>query len=207
MRALIAAALVASMGAAAAGGAETAGDGQHLDMTIYANGLALVHDTRPAALAAGVNRLAFPGVSPKMIADSAVIAGGEGLTVTAVDYDFDLLTPDALLRHALGREVGVVRTNPKTGEETTERATVLGVDGGVVLRYRDRIETGVPGRVVFDAVPDGLHSQPALVASVHAEAAREERIDLSYLTTGLSWRADYVVVADDGADEWRRRRR
>lgn len=199
MRALVAAALVAltaAAGAVVAG--ETASDSRRLDLTIYANGLALVRDSRPAALAAGVNRLAFAGVSPKMIADSALVAGGDGLSVTAVDYDFDLLTPDALLRRAVGQEVGVVRTNPTGGEETTEPATVLSVDGGVVLRYRDRVETGVPGRLVFDAVPDGLHPQPTLVASIHAEDAREARIDLSYLTGGLSWRADYVAVVADG---------
>lgn len=202
MRSLIAAALVASTAAAgAAAGAETASDGQRLDVTVYANGLALVRDSRPATLAAGINRFAFDGVSRRMIADSAVISGGEALTLTGVDYDFDLLTPDALLRRALGQEVGVVRTNPTTGEETTERASVLGVDGGVVLRYRDRIETGVPGRLVFDAVPDGLHPRPALVASVHVEAASESRIELSYLTTGLSWRADYVAVIDDGGND------
>lgn len=210
MRAFVAAVLIASTAAASAGELDMAATGRSgLDVTVYANGLALVRDTRPAALAGGVNRLAFTGVSPKMIADSAVVDGGGdsggdgggGLTVTAVDYDFDLLTPDALLRRALGQEVGVVRTNPTSGEETTERATVLGVDGGVVLRYRDRIETGVPGRLVFDAVPDGLHPRPALVATVHTEAARESPIALSYLTTGLSWRADYVAVIDDGGDD------
>lgn len=197
--------LLVAIGGAESVAAETAvlsaEDRTELVLTIYGNGLALIRDRREALLGGEESRLAFAGVSPKMIASSARVSGA-GLNVVALDYDFDLLTPQALLRRSLGHEVGVVRTHPTTGEETVERARVLSVEGGVVLRYRDRIESGVPGRLVFDAVPPDLHPLPTLVATVDgSEAGSKQRpIELSYLTEGLSWRADYALMLDESGE-------
>lgn len=200
MRRIAAAVLVASTTAAAAADVDLpAQDRGALDITIYANGLALIRDGRSATLAAGSNRLAFPDVSRQMLPESAIVSG-EGLTVNAIDYDAASLSAEALVRRHVGREVGVVRVNPTTGEETVERATILSAEAGVVLRYRDRIETGVPGRLVFDAVPDGLHPTSTLVATVHTEDASERPVDLGYLTTGLDWRPDYVATLRDGGN-------
>ncbi len=169
-----------------------------LDATIYSNGLALIRDRRAVDLAAGASRLALADVSPRMVPSSLRIAADD-LTVAAVDYDFDVMSGEALLRRAVGEEVGVVRTHPTTGEDRVERATVLSIANGVVLRYRDRIETGVPGRLVFDSVPDDLRAEPALVASVFAGAAGARPLELSYLAEGLTWRADYVLIVDAAA--------
>ncbi len=170
-----------------------------LELTIYANGLAVVHDRRRATLVAGSNRLAFPDVSRQMIPESAIVSGDE-LTVNIIDYDFATLSPDALVRRHVGREVGVVRVNPTTAEETVERATILSADPGIVLRYRDRIETGVPGRLIFDAVPEDLRPTPTLLATASTPTRLGEGdVALTYLTLGLAWQADYVAVLDEAA--------
>ncbi|MCU0892967.1 MAG: DUF4139 domain-containing protein [Rhodospirillales bacterium] len=194
MRRLAAALLAASTASAATAGEVDlpVGDRQALDVTIYAGGLALIRDSRKAVVTGGANRLAFPDVSRQLIVDSAVVSG-EGLTVNALDYQGATLGADALVRSHVGHEVGVVRINPATGEETVERATILSADPGIVLRYRDRIETEVPGRLVFDAVPEDLRPASTLIATVHAEDASERPVGLAYLTTGLDWRADYVA--------------
>jgi hypothetical protein len=170
-----------------------------LTVTVYGGGLALVRDLRAAVLKQGGNRLAFEDVSRQMIPSSAVLRSGAGVRVAAIDYDFDLLTPEALLRRSVGREVEVVRTHPTTGEDTVENATLLGAEGGVVLRYRDRVEIGMPGRLVFRHLPEDLHPLPSLVASVNSDAAARRELELSYLTTGLSWQADYAVELDEAA--------
>jgi hypothetical protein len=168
-----------------------------LAVTIYGGGLALVRDQRAAVLKQGGNRLAFEGVSRQMIPSSAVLGSGAGVRVAEIDYDFDLLTPEALLRRSVGHEVEVVRTHPTTGEDTVETATLLGAEGGVVLRYRDRVEIGMPGRLVFKHLPEDLRPLPSLVAGVDSDAAGRRELELSYLTTGLSWQADYVVALDE----------
>jgi len=76
---------------------------------------------------------------------------------------------------------------------------VLSTNNGVVLKFADRIETGVPGRLAFSVVPDTLRDKPTLVISLINAKAGPQNLELSYLTGGLSWRADYVAElnADD----------
>ena len=171
-----------------------------LDITLYGNGLALITDQRPVSVAAGVNHFVFDGVTRRMVPSSALISTNLDIQVLAMTYDTDLLTRQALLTRAVGTEVGVVRTHPETGEETLEGAELLSVEGGdVILRYRDRIETEVPGRLVFPDVPADLRAEPALSATVRAPAAADGHLTLSYLSEGMSWQADYAIVLDDDA--------
>jgi len=97
--------------------------------------------------------------------------------------------------------VKIVRTNPGDGKETTETATVLAANEGVVLKIGDRIEVlrddGVPTRVIFDKVPETLRARPTLSVTVEADKAGSRPTTLSYLTTGLSWKADYVAMFDE----------
>jgi hypothetical protein len=64
---------------------------------------------------------------------------------------------------------------------------------GLVLQVGDRIETGVPGRIVFDSVPPKLRDRPTLVTELHASLPGPRAVELSYLSGGLSWQADYVA--------------
>lgn len=171
-----------------------------LAITIYSNGLALIHDQRTITVEPGRQRLKLAGVSREIIPSSAFVSADRPIDVISIDYRFDLLTPAALLERSVGETVGVIRTHPVTGEETAEQATVLSVQDGVVLRYRDRIETGVPGRLVFDTVPEDLHPQPTLSTTIVSDAGGPLALDLGYLTAGLAWEADYVLEVDEAAE-------
>ena len=168
-----------------------------LAITIYGNDFGLVNDRRAVTLERGRNHLSFVGVSREIIPSSAFVSADKPAHVLSLDYRFDLLTPAALLERSVGETVGVIRTHPTTGEENVEPAEVLSVQDGIVLRYRDRIETGVPGRLVFDAVPQGLHPQPTLIGTIVSDTGGPLTLDLGYLTTGLAWEADYIVEVDE----------
>ena len=149
-----------------------------LAITIYGNDLGLVNDRRTVTVEPGRNRLDLAGVSRQIIPSSAFVSADQPIDVISVDYQFDLLTPTALLERSTGETVGVIRTHPTSGEETVEQATVLSVQDGIVLRYRDRIETGIPGRLVFDTVPEDLHPQPTLSTAIFREAGGPLLLDL-----------------------------
>ena len=78
-------------------------------------------------------------------------------------------------------------------------AEVLSVTGGVVLKIGDRIETQLPGRIIYDQVPVNLRARPTLVLKLDSEIAGSKQVELDYLTGGLGWKADYV--ASLSADE------
>ncbi|MEE8534588.1 MAG: DUF4139 domain-containing protein [Kiloniellales bacterium] len=105
-----------------------------------------------------------------------------------------------MLEAAVGKNVRIVRTHPETGEETLIDARLLGASEGPVLQVGDRIETGLPDRIVFDRLPEGLRERPTLVASVDSARAGETELELSYLTGGLSWAADYVAELNPAED-------
>ncbi|HEY4161973.1 MAG TPA: DUF4139 domain-containing protein, partial [Dongiaceae bacterium] len=170
-------------------------------VTIYNQDLALIRDNRKVDLKAGENDIAFVDVSAAIRPETALLtAAGGGLTVTEQNFDFDLLTPQKLLEKSVGSTIRVFRTNPTTGADTSEDAKVLSVTNDMaVLQIGDRIETAIPGRLVFSSVPANLRARPTLVTKAISERAGPTNIALSYLSRGLSWQADYV--ASLSADE------
>lgn len=184
----------------------TLADQQSVAVTIYNESLALIKDQRRVTLEAGRNRLALREVSGRMRPETALLRSVShtgSLRLLEQNFDFDLLTPAKLLEKYVGRDVRIVRTHPTTGVETVETATVLAATGGVVLRLGDRIETGLPGRIVYDGVPANLRDKPTLVTELDAARAGAQQLELSYLTGGLSWKADYVAelsAADNALD-------
>ena len=181
-------------------------DQRSVAVTIYNENLALVKDQRKIQFAGGQNTLAFRDVSARMRPETALLRSLTSpgkLTVLEQNFDFDLLTPQKLLDKYVGRNVSIVRTNPATGAETTEQAQVLAANNGVVMKIGDRIETGIPGRIVYPDVPDNLRDRPTLVMSLNNAGAAQQEVELSYLTGGLAWKADYVAelsAADDRLD-------
>jgi hypothetical protein len=184
----------------------TLADQQEVAVTIYNDNLALVKDVRKVPLKAGVSALAFRDVSARMRAETALmrsLSSPGALRVQEQNFDFDLLTPQKMLEKYVGKQVKVVRTHPTTGAETVETATVLSANNGVVLQIGQRIETGVPGRLVFDDVPPNLRDRPTLVMNLQNTGPAQQDVELSYLTGGLSWKTDYVVelnAAEDALD-------
>lgn len=173
----------------------TLDDQKALAVTVYNGDLALVKDTRDVTLPAGESVLELRDVSAQIRPETALlrVAKGNPISLLEQNFDFDLLTPAKLLEKYVGREVRVVRSNPTTGADSTETATVLAAGEGVVLKIGDRIETGLPGRLVFDVVPDNLRDRPTLAVTVASDGAGPRALELSYLTGGLTWQADYVA--------------
>ena len=184
----------------------TLADQREVAVTIYNENLALVKDQRRVQLKPGASALAFRDVSARLRPETALlrsISAPGSLNVLEQNFDFDLLTPQKMLEKYVGQTVNVVRTNPATGAETTEVATVLSANNGVVLQIGQRIETGIPGRLVFGSVPANLRDRPTLVMSLDNTGNAAQDVELSYLTGGLAWKADYVVelnAADDKLD-------
>jgi hypothetical protein len=178
----------------------TLNDQQSVAVTIYNQDLALVKDTRKVTIKAGLNALALRDVSAQMRPETALlrsINAPGSLTLLEQNFDFDLLTPQKMLEKYVGKTVGIVKTNPTTGVETTEQATVLAANNGVVLKVGNRVETGLPGRIVYDDLPANLRDRPTLVTQIINKGATNQTVELSYLTGGLGWKADYVAELSD----------
>jgi hypothetical protein len=192
------------------GAAPETGPEPQLSITVYSSNLALVQDIRHMDVPGGRTRLEFKDVSAA-IRPETVALSGKGLSVVEQNFDYDLLTPAKMMEKAVGRQIQIIRTNPATGAQVAETATVLSVNDGVVLKVGNHIEVlrddGIPTRVVFSSIPENLRARPTLSVTVEAAGAGPRDVTLSYLTTGLGWKADYVALYDEkastiGVDGW-----
>lgn len=180
----------------------TSADRQQINLTIYNGGSSLVHDRRSVTLTPGTNAVAWRDVSGNMDATSAILDDLTTPGATQVleqNFDFDLLKPSTLLDKYVGKTVTVVHEKPRAGQPASESATLLADNDGVVLKYADRIESGLyDSHIVFPSIPENLRDQPTLVLALESRKGGAHDMDLSYMTGGLGWSADYVgVVSPD----------
>ncbi len=171
-----------------------------LTLTIYGDGRALVEDERTVSFDFGDQVITLPGVSSAILPQSVTVKSTQ-MDILEQNFDFDLLTPAKLMEKAVGHYVDIVRINPATGEEETQRAKILSVNNGVVMQVGNKIEVlrddKVPTRVIFPEVPDNLKASPTLSLRVDSKRPGRRGLNLSYLTSGINWSADYVAMFDE----------
>jgi hypothetical protein len=169
-----------------------------LELTVYESDLALIKDRRAIRAPRAEAIFAFPGVSASLRSETALLSvlDGDPWQIDEQTFDFNIASPQVLLERAVGQEVTIMTLNPATGRETAERARLLSINGGPLFEIAGKIHTQVPGRIVFDGMPAGLRTTPTLLVTAKVDPNREVLAELSYLSGGLSWRADYVADFD-----------
>jgi hypothetical protein len=184
----------------------TLADQRRVNVTIYNSNLALVHDRRHISLHKGENRIAWRDVSANLDGTSSLVQSLTSpgtVSLLEQNFDFDLLKPSALLEKAVGHTVIVVRDLPRPGQKPREEAKLLSTTEGLILQYPDRIETslGPYERIVYSSLPPNLRDRPTLVLDLASARESAEDIDLSYLTSGLGWHAEYVGQVSPNEDK------
>lgn len=174
-----------------------------VSLAIYNQGRALVQDRRMFILSEGLNVINFSDVAAGILPASVTfnsLTAPEDTYVLEQNYIFDLVNSGALLQRYLDQRI-VITTN-----DGTEYAGQLlsGRNGEIILRDDD-------GRVTviwldnvrdlrFPELPGGLITRPTLRWLVQAGATGEQEIQLTYLTSGMNWAADYNVLLSPDND-------
>jgi hypothetical protein len=171
-----------------------------LMVTIYNGNLGLVKDTRETRLPAGMSEVQFADVAAQIDPTSVhlkSLTDPAGLRILEQNYEYDLLSAQKLLEKYVGKKVRLYQGNGSYLE-----ATLLSTDGPV-YDINGEIHMGHHGQLVFPSLPENLVSKPTLLWLLRNVATAPQRIEASYLTGGITWKADYVVIlnaADDRAD-------
>ncbi len=188
----------------APGSVSTGKDRVSSEITIYNVGLGLVKDRRSVALREGRNTLLFMDVASQLIPSSVVVraAGGDGdVSVLEQNYEYDLLSPSKLLEKYVGRTVRIRYRSPLTDREDEREAKVLAYnDGQAVLMIDNEVTFGLPGNFVFPEVPEDLIARPTLSWLLGSRSTGAKDLEALYLTNGMTWRADYVLLLAPGED-------
>jgi hypothetical protein len=171
--------------------------------TANPGGYALITETRTITIPAGESTLRFEGVAEGMFPETAIVTGLPG-GVREKNRDARLISPAGLVDAYLMRSVHLKRTNRRTGKVTEQDAILrAGPYGGVVLETSEGVEalgcSGLPERMLFDGVPDGLSAKPTLSVQTISDRAVTATVQLSYIAQGFDWSANYVAeVNEDG---------
>jgi hypothetical protein len=202
----LAALLASALSSAAPDKRSTAEQRKEVNITVYNGNYGLVREVREVELGTGALSLEFSDVAAQIQPETVhikALGNPQALSVLEQNYRFDLLTPQKLLEKHVGKQVKLLRWNEKLGRDESFDAKILSVVGGeTVVQMNGQITYGFPGRIAFGGVPENLMAKPTLVWLLDSRQPKQ-RLEVTYLTRSLNWKADYVLVvneADNGGD-------
>ena len=172
-------------------------DQQDMAVTIYNSNVGLVKDTRLIDFKPGIHELKFMDVAAKIDPTTVHIKSlinGSSLKVLEQNYEYDLLSPQKLLEKFVGQKVQLATINPETKKEEVVEATLLSTQGGNIFQVGDKIHIGHHGRILLSRIPENLIPQPTLVWMLENRLSKPQKLEASYLTSEINWKADYVAV-------------
>jgi hypothetical protein len=165
-------------------------------VTAYNQGTALIRDRRTFELAEGTNIIDFTDVASGIDATSVSfksLTDPDGTVVMEQNYVYDLVNSDALLQRYLDETIEVTTENAVfTGQLLSGRG------GDIILRDPNGevvvISSTSVVNIRFPDLPDGLITRPTLRWMVFSSQTGPQDVELTYLTSGITWTADYIVL-------------
>lgn len=166
-------------------------------LTVYNGDLCLVREVRRIDTRDGTFRLRYEdvtaGIDPTSVSMRAT--NGRALRIVEQNYEYDLLSRAKLMQKYVGRQVGY-----RTEEGRRGTATLLSAHEGFVYELDDKIVFELPGDIELQRLPSELSARPTLVWTLAGERNGEQEVDVSYLSSGIDWRADYVLALNERED-------
>ncbi|MCB9457349.1 MAG: hypothetical protein H6671_15290 [Anaerolineaceae bacterium] len=183
-----------------------------ISLAIYNKGTSLVRERRTVTLESGLNTLDITDVTAQIEATSVTFASLTDPTGTVVleqNFLFDLVNGASLLKRYLEAtiEVSVEDGTRFVGQLLAvpdEQLRRMGAaDDALILRQSDGqiayVHAGKIRDMRFPTLPDGLMTRPTLRWLLHSAQTGTQQVELTYLTGGLNWTADYnlLLAADN----------
>src|SRR5579872_2453458 len=215
----LAATLPASAGSAASG----------LALTLYNQEFAVVRQPIALDLQQGMNHIQYAETTAHLEPDSVMLRDPSGVHQVQIleqNYRNDPVTEARLLSAYEGREIdfevpGAGRTEIVKGkiirsgyvphynafqrygsQYQYQQISMAGDagDGSPIVEVDGQIRFGLPGRPVFPGLTADSLMKPTLDWLLRSDSAGKVNAELSYVTGGMTWSADYNAVAPETGD-------
>lgn len=169
--------------------------GEDVELTVYNQNIALVRDTRSFELEQGTNEVRFSDVASQIDPTSVhfrSLTDAEGTIVLEQNYEYDIVGSQKLLQKYVDQEIELVTEDGSEYQGTllsgADDIILQDADGGVTVIRLDKVQ-----RFNFPALPEGLITRPTLVWLLDAGQGGDQDVEVTYMTNGINWHADYVV--------------
>jgi len=181
-------------------------------LTIYNQNFAVVRDTVPLDLKAGVNEMHFAGVTAHVEPDSVILrdpAGKRSLQILEQNYRNDPVSQELLLSLFEGKTIEFQKERLK--DNTTVREIIWGkiirsgyVPGGrreePIIEVDGKLQFSLPGQPLFPTLGDDAILKPAFNWLLKSDKPGKFDAEVGYVTGGFTWEADYNLVAPEKGD-------
>jgi hypothetical protein len=199
-------------------------------LTIYNQNFAVVRDTIPLDLKAGINEVTFDGATVHLEPDSVMLRDPAGNPLQILEQNFrnDPVTQQLLLSLFEGRSIELFVREPNKPDRMVQgkiiRTGYVSHGGAAMQRYGNqyamnqmamanagaarqpiievdgKIQFGLPGEPVFPSLGDDTILKPRLSWKINSPKPLKTDAELGYITGGMSWQASYNVVAPEKGD-------
>ncbi|MDZ7339208.1 MAG: DUF4139 domain-containing protein [candidate division KSB1 bacterium] len=166
-------------------------------VTVYNDNRALVRETRSLTLDKGTQEFSFVDVASQIDPTSVhfkSLTAPDAVEILEQNFQYDLVGTQRLLLKYVGQEIAVTTRDGRsfTGRllSASQDAILQRTTGQVDVVSSAAIET-----ISFPSLPTGLILKPTLVWLIENKKPGAHKVELSYLTEGMSWHAEYVGVS------------
>jgi len=196
-------------------------------LTIYNQNFAVVRDTVPLDLKDGVNDVTFANTTAHLEPDSVILRDPSGklnLQILEQNYRNDPVSQELLLSLFEGKTIDFLIKEADKPDRTVQgkiiRSGYVGHSQSAIQQYGQqyyqqqagmaagqpiievdgKIQFGLPGQPIFPSLGDDTILKPMLTWKLNADAPGKLNAELAYITAGMSWQADYNVIAPENSD-------
>jgi hypothetical protein len=181
-------------------------------LTIYNQNFFVAREHLPLDLKPGANHIEYPGIAAHVEPDSVILRdpAGRALQVLEQNYRNDPICQELLLSFYEGKTIEfliqpgqtvkgkIVRSGYVPSYSYAQRypqpaytQPIIEIDG--VLRF------GLPGQPLFPALSADSILKPTLSWLLQTDQPGRFEAELSYVSGGMNWHADYNLVVADGS--------
>ncbi|MFH1447394.1 MAG: DUF4139 domain-containing protein, partial [Candidatus Micrarchaeota archaeon] len=146
----------------------------------------------------GMQWISYKNVASHVLPTSVHI---KDLTTSATqileqNYEFDLVNQNKLLEKYIDKEITVMT------DDGNITGILLSYDSGIVLRTDEGIMSVRSGinQIKYPVLPEGLITTPTLNWLINTFTGGDHRLEVTYLTSGITWEADYIAVVNRDDD-------
>ncbi len=197
-------------------------------LTIYNQNFAVVRDTVKLDLKKGLNNVRFTKTTAHLEPDSVILrdpTGKRDLQILEQNYRADPVSQGLLLSLYEGKTIDfLVRRGEKTeivrgkiirsgyvphqsgmrryGRQyyQTQMAYSRGAAGQPIIEVDGKLRFRLPGLPLFPALTDDTILKPTIHWLIETNRRGKFDAELCYVTGGMSWKADYNIVAPEKGD-------
>ncbi len=187
-------------------------------ITVYNQNFGVVRDTVPLDLKAGVSDVSYSGVTAQLEPESVILRDPSGkiaLSVVEQSYRGDPVDQTRLLQMFEGKTIRFLKV--VDDKEVIQEGKIVRAPSTVmtknqygnqqmkvlepIIEVDGQLQTRLPGVPLFPSLGDDSVLLPTLSWKLFSDQAASFDAQLSYLTNGMSWKADYNLVLPEQGDD------